>query len=163
MKMSLRKVSVRREGAFCKINMQFGAERAVRPGQAQLGVAGAINPTLCGFGKGRAGVSHAQKRQLLLNHGSLKRQLGLLAGQIGTVDFLMSRRAAAQNGVMVVLPRQQIQIPYLRLSRHKQLNRARQQQLPFLRPQGAVIGGIHLIIDILLAMQILHHSAAADH
>ena len=113
--------------------------------------------------KGPACVAHAHKTQLVTNDGTLQPRRNVPPGQVGAVDLLVPGLAATGHGLPVVSASKQVQIPNLRLARHKQLQSARQEHLAVVLAQSAVIGGVHLVIQVLLAVQALDQPSAGYH
>ena len=75
----------------------------------------------------------------------------------------MAVLAGPLHGGIVVFAHEQVQIPDLGLSGHEQLNGPGQKHLPVVLTQGAVVGGVDLVIHIFLAVEVLHIAAPAHH
>ena len=86
--------------------------------------------------KRRELIAPFQQFKLTLNHGALQTILYLLHGQIGSVDLFVPAGAAACHGFVIVFPCEQIQIPHLWFSGHKQVQSPRKKHFSVILAQG---------------------------
>ena len=73
----------------------------------------------------------------------------------------MACTAAAAHRLQIVFARKQVQVPYLGLAGHEQLQGTGHQHLPVAFAQGAVVGAVHLVVHVLRAVQVLYQAATA--
>lgn len=124
------------------------------PGQAQalpLGLGGNVRVG----GEDTIGIAHPQQDQLVLNHLLFQAPANVLPGEICAIDLLMPVLPRPLHGLVVVFPGEQVQIPDLGLSGHEQLDGPGQQHPAVILSQGAVVGGVDLVVDIFLAVEVL--------
>lgn len=74
----------------------------------------------------------------------------------------MCRFTAPVYRLQIIFARKQIQVPNLGLAGHEQLDGPCQEHFAVVGPQRAVIGGVYLVVDVLLPMQVFDESTPGD-
>ena len=101
-------------------------------------------------GIGRVPKTH--HLQLISDHAALQAGIDVCCGEVGSVDLFVATGPASVGRLVVVGPSEEIQIPDLGRTGHKQLDGTGETKAGFTLPQGAEERGVHLVVGDLGAI-----------